>query len=448
MGQNERLDKQKSDLSSPQGPLSLKNQKSRTRSLVLCLVFLIPALIIAVFILLPHGCSKRVESIPAFNKVDGKNKPRPDSLLSTLVSHGDLSPVNSSPDSCLQKLSPQKSGCNGIHNAQRHVDTQYIQQPNSKNKNQEGLTLPKQGRDSLASLTNNQGKDNLEDDSSPEIWVDTLLLWAEPFAGRHFGPVKVTLRCQQKCEMEYFLAHSTKVPVNEQVLPTPSKNLSTGLSNSSFPETSRKFILYKSPIQIINSDTLFFRGKTPEGEYSPVQVLYYQIEAPNSRCQDKGGEPLGESLCMDRFEWPNRPNTPPQTYITLEQAIDSCNTVKKRLCTVEEWQRACFGPGTVRQQYPYGKQYKQGYCADKSAGLQPSGHFPACRSFEGLYDLTGNVWEWTGSPARERDGFYYAAGGSWDSGTQSQCQHKKYSFYPQNKYIFVGFRCCWEEESP
>jgi formylglycine-generating enzyme required for sulfatase activity len=37
---------------------------------------------------------------------------------------------------------------------------------------------------------------------------------------------------------------------------------------------------------------------------------------------------------------------------------------------------------------------------------------------------------------------FYVAGGAWNTNNGSQCTEKKFSFYPQNQYPSVGFRCC------
>lgn len=59
-----------------------------------------------------------------------------------------------------------------------------------------------------------------------------------------------------------------------------------------------------------------------------------------------------------------------------------------------------------------------------------------------MYDMNGNLWEWTDTPAREMPNRYLVAGGAWDTQNESKCTDTKYSFYPQNQYNFVGFRCC------
>ena len=72
----------------------------------------------------------------------------------------------------------------------------------------------------------------------------------------------------------------------------------------------------------------------------------------------------------------------------------------------------------------------------------PVGAFEGGKSPFGLYDVSGNVWEWTSTPNPERDNFFFVAGGNWDAAEKGTCGLAKYSFYPQNAYPGVGFRCC------
>ena len=50
----------------------------------------------------------------------------------------------------------------------------------------------------------------------------------------------------------------------------------------------------------------------------------------------------------------------PQAYISADQATAACQTAGKRLCTLDEWESACGGPGMPA--YPYGPDFEEGYC--------------------------------------------------------------------------------------
>lgn len=145
-------------------------------------------------------------------------------------------------------------------------------------------------------------------------------------------------------------------------------------------------------------------------------------------------------FCIDRFEWPNQYKALPSTYVSIYQAKDSCSTVGKRLCTAEEWKLACGGP--YGWAYPYGQVYEDRACASRDSSKVPSGTRRECRGYFDVYDMSGNVFEWTDTRAAENRQFYYVMGGFWESGPQSGCASTRYSYFPQNRHNPVGFRCC------
>ncbi len=64
-----------------------------------------------------------------------------------------------------------------------------------------------------------------------------------------------------------------------------------------------------------------------------------------------------------------------------------------RLPTVEEWRQAA-GP----QDYPWGKKFAAANANSKESGLEqttPVHMYPGGRTVTGIWDMAGNVWEWT-----------------------------------------------------
>lgn len=124
-----------------------------------------------------------------------------------------------------------------------------------------------------------------------------------------------------------------------------------------------------------------------------------------------------------RFVARSTPGVLPQAYIDRLEAAEACENAGKRLCSVEEWYRACRGP--KEQTYPYGKDFASGRCnvgkahllarffgpnprawqyeahfnnpmlGQQAGFLAPTGEHTGCVSEYGTYDMVGNLHEWT-----------------------------------------------------
>jgi formylglycine-generating enzyme required for sulfatase activity len=140
---------------------------------------------------------------------------------------------------------------------------------------------------------------------------------------------------------------------------------------------------------------------------------------------------------MDAFEYPNEPNGLPRTSVNWEEASALCAKAGKRLCSVEELTQACRGPKDWT--YPYGDTYIPGHCEDSEGALTRGMSKPACRSWFGAFHLTGNAWEWSSTKVGTT---YYAVGGTFVDGPENKCGRTTRSFFRQNRYEALGFRCC------
>lgn len=243
-------------------------------------------------------------------------------------------------------------------------------------------------------------------------------IYADPWGGRHFDSVTVSLHCREGCLVLY-----------------------------SF-EDSVHFKSYETPFTFRRNTTIWISGVDSLGRQVEPTRIDYVIERNPGACKDNNmpvevrGAGAAKTICMDVYEWPNREGEFPKAFATWQQAADSCKQAGKRLCSLEEWQAACRGPDG--EKYPYAGKYNENHCPAKEAGPQRAGRFPACRSYYGLYDMTGNLWEWTATRSRANEDFFMVGGGNWSAGGEATCSLAKFSFYPNVGYPFVGFRCCAE----
>jgi hypothetical protein len=173
------------------------------------------------------------------------------------------------------------------------------------------------------------------------------------------------------------------------------------------------------------------------------------------------------TFCIDRFEYPNRMGEWPVIMVSWYEARDACSAQGKRLCTEDEWTFACEGEEATP--YPNGyvrdpeaclndrpwKQFKGGKLGNRTGegakmeldrlwqGL-PSGSRPLCKSTFGVYDLTGNVDEWTrSSVAGERPSVL--KGGYWGP-VRTRCRPATKAHGEDHIFYQQGFRCCGDPQ--
>lgn len=104
-----------------------------------------------------------------------------------------------------------------------------------------------------------------------------------------------------------------------------------------------------------------------------------------------------------RLEWsiPPLDRLRPVVFVDYATARAYARWAGLRLPTEFEFQRAI--KGDTNQTYPWGNEWDdERYAAtgllQKKGGSWPVGSFPAGRSRQRIFDLVGNVWEWTSSP--------------------------------------------------
>jgi len=149
-------------------------------------------------------------------------------------------------------------------------------------------------------------------------------------------------------------------------------------------------------------------------------------------------------FCIDTYEYPNRQGEQPMVNVTWNDAKKLCESKGKRLCSEQEWEKACKGRLSFR--FPYGDAFDPNACNTEKKGgddreISGTGAFPLCVSGYGVKDLSGNVAEWTSTQfAGQKD--KTQKGGSFDRPDYAARCSARRSGAPGAKAPEVGFRCC------
>ncbi len=165
----------------------------------------------------------------------------------------------------------------------------------------------------------------------------------------------------------------------------------------------------------------------------PAGSTAFCIDLHEASRQDATADAVGSDASLAT----NRAGVQPWKGATFADAGDACAAAGKRLCTDGEWVTACQG-AEVRL-YPYAQLYGPTTChglnAPPTSGPVATGVFAACVSQDGLFDMSGNLEEWT-ADRRVRGGAYN------DVQNNLKCTSADATVNPTLAQDNVGFRCC------
>ena len=152
----------------------------------------------------------------------------------------------------------------------------------------------------------------------------------------------------------------------------------------------------------------------------------------------------------------------PAVHLNAFEAQSICEFFGKRLPTDKEWVEAAFveqrkapPAGFQRgQRYPYpnGNTPKGSHCLSSACGnykglapagslLRGDGHVAAGTTqpgVNGLFDMGGNVWEWTSTKVNNER---ITRGASWWYGPEQQMEGNVATKPENTVVVYIGFRC-------
>ena len=239
-------------------------------------------------------------------------------------------------------------------------------------------------------------------------------------------------------------------------------------------------------------------GRFAPAKFHPVEDGVLPEPRSSLRCPDDMAKVAGR-FCVDRYEASlversadgslrdhpyyetlepghvylarSRAGVTPQAYISGAEAKAACTAVGKRLCQPVEWRAACGG--SMGYAFPYGPEHKDGACRDKGAApmlafhaaemkrgwwltelndprllqmadtVAKTGAYASCVNDYGVYDMVGNLDEWTADPNGTFQGGYWLDTEQHGTGCAYRTIAHGFDYHDYS----IGFRCCGDGEA-
>jgi formylglycine-generating enzyme len=128
----------------------------------------------------------------------------------------------------------------------------------------------------------------------------------------------------------------------------------------------------------------------------------------------------------------------PVEKVTWYDAKIFCEKMGKRLPIEGEWEKAVRAGSS--SSFYWGNENPDAYSWHKGNANKKTHPVGSKKpNALGVYDMAGNVWEWTFS--NHESGGKVVRGGSWRNGVSSLKASHRINSLPIHKFHYVGFRC-------
>jgi len=220
-------------------------------------------------------------------------------------------------------------------------------------------------------------------------------------------------------------------------------------------------------VNLENETTVF---KVEQFRMARLPVTQAQFKAfVNARDGYKNSEWWAglEKECLGPHPFLQTGDNRPVTQCTWTEALAYCRWVTSRLAgsgrlpagqmirlpSETEWQQAATG-GDPEHIWPWGAEWREGPACtveSNSEGICAVGLFPMGSTSDGILDMVGNVWEWTGKNnslpqsttlASGNKGGRVLRGGSWHNDKELSRAAFRLTEIIQPRNADVGFRMC------
>jgi len=141
----------------------------------------------------------------------------------------------------------------------------------------------------------------------------------------------------------------------------------------------------------------------------------------------------------ETYTYPEGADDHPASGISWYQAKAYAGWLGKRLPTEQEWEKACRS--TDGRLFPWGEAFEADRANINTTGAAPVASYEKGRSPYGVYDLIGNVWEWTSSAPAGGFRTRVLRGGAWSSNAPGEGDIFRYTAFPDDADVSFGFRC-------